>query len=77
MKNTKKIKHEYKIGDKVLLQKPGISRKMSTPYSGPYEVQQVFSNGTIKYSGLKTNNDWPKFQSVNFVACGDVEVLNQ
>ena len=45
--NKKRIKHEYKIGDKVLLQKPGILRKMSTPYSGPYEVQQVFSNGTI------------------------------
>ena len=45
--NSKRIKHNYKIGDKVLLKNPGILRKMSTPYSGPYEVQEVFTNGTI------------------------------
>ena len=45
--NSKRIKHNYKIGDKVLLKNPGILRKMSTPYSGPYKVQEVFTNGTI------------------------------
>ena len=45
--NKNRIKHEYKVGDKVLMKKPGILRKMSTPYSGPYEVQQVFTNGTL------------------------------
>ena len=45
--NKKRIPHEYKVGDQVLLTKPGILRKMSTPYSGPYEVQQVFPNGTL------------------------------
>ena len=45
--NKKRIQHEYKNGDKVLLQKPGILRKVSAPYSGPYEVQRVFTNGTI------------------------------
>ena len=47
MENKKRIPHTYQIGNKVLLRKPGILRKMSTPYSGPYEVQQVFQNGTI------------------------------
>ena len=32
---------------KMLLTKPGFLRKMLTPYSGPYIVQHVFSNGTI------------------------------
>ena len=45
--NRKRISHVYKTGDKVLLHKPGILHKMSTPYSGPYEVQQVFPNGTM------------------------------
>ena len=45
--NKKRIPHTYAVGDKVLLTKPGILRKMSTPYSGPYIVQHVFSNGTI------------------------------
>ena len=45
--NKKRIPHNYKIGDKVLLQNPGKLRKVTAPYSGPYEVQRVFTNGTI------------------------------
>lgn len=45
--NSKRINYEYKVGDKVLLARPGILRKLSTPRTGPYQVQQVFSNGTI------------------------------
>ena len=45
--NKKRIPHQYKVGDKVLLQKPGKLRKMSTPYAGPYEVIEVFTNGTV------------------------------
>ena len=45
--NKKRIKHVYKEGDKVLLNKPGILRKMSTPRTGPYLVQKVFTNGTV------------------------------
>ena len=45
--NKKRIKHDYKVGDKVLLTKPGLLRKLSTPRTGPYLVHQVFTNGTI------------------------------
>ena len=45
--NSKRIDYTYKVGDKVLLTKPGILRKLATPRTGPFEVQQVFSNGTI------------------------------
>ena len=45
--NKSRIDHVYSIGDKVLLTKPGILRKMSTPQQGPYKVEQVFTNGTI------------------------------
>ena len=45
--NKKRIQHDYKIGDKVLLAKPGVLSKLAKPRTGPYLVQQVFSNGTI------------------------------
>ena len=45
--NSTRIKHEYKVGEKVLLTKPGIIRKMSTPREGPYLVRAVHTNGTL------------------------------
>lgn len=46
--NSKRIPHTYQVGDKVTLDKPGILRKMSTPRRGPYNVERVFTNGTIR-----------------------------
>jgi transposase InsO family protein len=45
--NKKRLVHDYKVGDKVLLTKPGLLRKLSTPRSGPYLVKAVHTNGTI------------------------------
>ena len=38
----------YKIGDRVLLERPGILPQMSTPRTGPYVIQQTFTNGTVQ-----------------------------
>ena len=46
--NRKRIPHTYKVGDKVLLEKPGKVRKMSAPRDGPYNVVHVSTNGTIR-----------------------------
>lgn len=46
--NRLRISHEYKVGDKVLVQKPGILRKLTTPRQGPYQIVQVNTNGTIR-----------------------------
>jgi hypothetical protein len=46
--NRKRLIHEYKVGDKVLVDKPGILRKLSTPRSGPYPITAVYTNGTIR-----------------------------
>jgi transposase InsO family protein len=46
--NKSQIPYEYKIGDQVLLETPGILRKLSTPRTGPYPVTNVYKNGTIK-----------------------------
>ena len=45
--NKKRIKHDYQVGDKVLLHKTGILSKLTIPYKGPYEVVQVHTNGTV------------------------------
>ena len=45
--NKSRIYHEYKAGDKVLLTKPGIVRKLSAPRTGPHEVLGVYPNGTV------------------------------
>ena len=45
--NSKRKLHEYKIGDNVLLERPGNLHKLSMPRQGPYDVVEVGSNGTI------------------------------
>jgi hypothetical protein len=42
------ISYEYKVGDKVILETPGIIRKSSTPHTGPYPVTKVDKNSTIR-----------------------------
>ena len=42
--NSKRIDHDYQIGDKVLLEKPGIIRKMMRPF----EIIKVHTNGTVR-----------------------------
>jgi hypothetical protein len=47
-KYKSQIPYEYKVGDQVLLETPGILRKLSTPCTGPYPVTNVYNNGTIR-----------------------------
>jgi hypothetical protein len=49
-KKTKnsQIPYEYKVGDQVLLETPGILPKLSTPRTGPYPVTNVYKNGRIR-----------------------------
>jgi hypothetical protein len=46
--NKNRIAHDYKVGDKVLVDKPGIVRKMSSPRHGPYPITKVYTNGTVR-----------------------------
>ena len=46
--NKSRIPYEYKVGDQVLLETPGILRKLSTSRTGPYPVTKVYNNGTIQ-----------------------------
>ena len=46
--NSKRIDHDYRVGDKVLLLKDGVLRKLKCPTEGPYEIIEVYSNGTVR-----------------------------
>ena len=45
--NAKRIKHEYKKGEKVLLKEDNMSKLGKNPYSGPYIIRKVNNNGTV------------------------------
>jgi hypothetical protein len=46
--NSKRINHEYKVNDQVLLDRDILQRKLIPKRDGPYQVVQVYSNGTLK-----------------------------
>eukprot|EP00957_Ditylum_brightwellii_P072386 5501629-Ditylum_brightwellii.AAC.1 len=46
--NKKRKTHNYQIGDKVLLKGNRASKYGTNASSGPYPVEQINSNGTIK-----------------------------
>jgi hypothetical protein len=45
--NKSRIPYEYKVVEQVLLETPGILRRLSTPCTGPYPVTNVYKNDTI------------------------------
>jgi hypothetical protein len=46
--NSTRLDHDYQVGDKILLAKPGIIRKMTQPRTGPFEIIKVHTNGTVR-----------------------------
>jgi hypothetical protein len=54
--NASKISHDYKLGDKVLLKKPGKHlRKLEAPRTGPHTVTVIHTNGTLHIQKGKVN----------------------
>jgi hypothetical protein len=46
--NKSQIPYEYKVGEQVLLETPGILWKLSTPRTGPCLITQLYNNGTVQ-----------------------------
>ena len=44
--NSKRVDHNYKVGDKVTLDN-NYALKYDTTYKGPFEITQCFTNGTV------------------------------
>jgi hypothetical protein len=43
--NASRISHDYKVGDKILLKKPGKHlRKVEAPRTGPHTVAPIYTN---------------------------------
>ena len=45
--NKKRKPYNYRVGEKVMLKK-GSENKYETPYIGPYVIQQINNNGTVR-----------------------------
>jgi hypothetical protein len=52
------IHYEYKVGDQVLLETPGILRKLSTLRTGPYPITNVYKNVTIRIQKGIVSERW-------------------
>jgi hypothetical protein len=48
IKMKPRVAYEYKVGDQVLLETPGILWKSSTPRTGSYIVTNIYKNGKIR-----------------------------
>ena len=46
--NGKRIDFDYTVGQKVLIKRDGIIRKLEDKYIGPYTITQVYTNGTVR-----------------------------
>jgi hypothetical protein len=47
--NSSRINHDYKVGDKILLKKPGKHlRKLEAPRTGPQIVTAIYTNGAVR-----------------------------
>jgi hypothetical protein len=46
--NASRVTHDYKVGDEVLLKKPGNHlRKLEAPRTGAHTVTAIYTNGTL------------------------------
>jgi lipopolysaccharide biosynthesis regulator YciM len=54
--NASRIRHDYKVGDKVLRKKPGKNiRKLESPRTGPHTVTAIYTNGTLSIQKGEVN----------------------
>ena len=45
--NLGRVEHDYNVGDRVMVKRRGIFRKLSRKKYGPYVIERVHSNGTV------------------------------
>jgi hypothetical protein len=67
-----RISHDYQVGDKILLKKPGKHlRKLEAPRTGAHTVTAIYTNGTVCIKKGKVNEIvnirrlFPFFQDAN------------
>jgi hypothetical protein len=70
--NATRISHDYKVGDKIILNKPGKHlRKLEAPRTRPHTVTAIYTNGTVRIQKGKVNERenirrlFPYFEDAN------------
>jgi hypothetical protein len=54
--NASRISHDYKLGDNILLKKPGKHiRKLEARRTGSHTVAAIYTNGTVRIQKGKVN----------------------
>ena len=48
LESKSRLDWDHKVGDKVLIVKKGIIRKVEDPNEGPYIITQVHTNATVR-----------------------------
>ena len=46
--NNKRIDYDYEIGQQVYVTNSGVQRKLDRPKTGPFEIIEVYTNGTVR-----------------------------
>ena len=46
--NSKRIDHDYHVGDKVLLRNDDLAKFQSNPWEGPFRIAAVKDNGYVR-----------------------------
>ena len=46
--NKNRLEHDYVITDKVIIQRDAHFRNLEGPFLGPYEIVQIYINGTVR-----------------------------
>jgi hypothetical protein len=70
--NSSRISHDYKVGDKILLKKPGKHlRKLEAPRTRPHMVTAIYTSGAVRIQKGKVNERvnirrlFPYFEDTN------------
>jgi hypothetical protein len=50
LENAKRISHTYRVGDLVSKDQNKLQPKLHRPRDGPYTIDKVYTNGTLKMS---------------------------
>ena len=46
--NAKRIRHDYLPGQRIMIVRDGLYRKLEGPHLGPYSITEVYANGTVR-----------------------------
>ncbi len=62
--NAKRIAHEYQVGDRVTILQPNNQKHGGTLYKGPFTIDRVYDNGTVRLA-QPTKNGGVVYQQWN------------